>query len=85
MNEKVIYIRGTFGCPCGGTMRAFTFTRLARLPSNETENKIFYEYHAENYEGDEYHCDKCGLIKTISYLNIIDSHNNTQSTQGEKI
>ena len=85
MSEKQTYIRSSFTCTCGGTMRATCFIHLNGLSFTETNGVKFYEYHADNFEGDEYICDKCGKAQEVRFLTIEYSNKDKQSTQGEKL
>ena len=66
-------------------MRGTSFIRLTGLPHSEYKNGKFFDYHIDNYEGEQYFCDKCGQIKEVRFLTIEYSNKDRQSTQGEKI
>lgn len=85
MSEKISFIRSSFTCTCGGTMRGSSFIRLTGLPCSEIGTGKFFDYHMDNYEGEQYLCDRCGQIKEVRFLTIEDSNKDKQSTQGEKL
>lgn len=85
MSEKTSFICNSFTCTCGGTMRGTSFIRLTGLPHSEYKNGKFFDYHIDNYEGEQYFCDKCGQIKEVRFLTIEYSNKDRQSTQGEKL